>query len=410
MRNEARDQPCAGLALLSIFLIAVLPACSHASPETTSPQSRNSALPIATIAQDVRDQRGTIVSSARLLELSPPLTTAGATQYSVVYRSVSGIDGTERDVSGTVLVPPGTPPSGGWPVIAYGNGTGGTTNDCGPSRYPDLLGYDLVAASLLDLGYVVSLTDYEGLGHPGVHPFLEPRTAAFNMIDSVRAAREVVPDTSTRWLAVGVSVGGQASWSANELAGEYGDGLQFLGSASLSPAADLSGLPALAEAGWLTTAQQELLPTLVFGLRATHPNLNPDDYLHGAFARNQDMWLACAGPLAAQRSTAVGELKMSDSKPVSAEATEALRQALLEYALPQRPATGPMLVITGGDDETVRSQWVASAVKKACVQGDIVEFVIRPNEGHWDLKGGPRVAQWLGERLAGAPPANTCGV
>jgi hypothetical protein len=325
-----------------------------------------------------------------------------------VYRSVSGIDGTERDLSGAVFVPPGTSPSGGWPVIAYGNPGIGITNDCGPSGYPDLLGYDLVVASLLDLGYVVSLTDYEGLGHPGVHPLLEPRTEAFNMIDSVRAARRVVRDTSTRWLAVGMVQGGQASWATNELAGEYGDGLQFLGSASFSPAADLSGLPALAEAGWLTRAQQALLPRLVLGLRVTHPNLNPDNYLHGALARNQNIWLACAGPLANQQSTAVGDLTMSDSEPVSAEATEALRQALFEYALPQRPATGPMLVITGGDDGTVRWQWVASAVKKACAQGDIVEFVFRPGEGHDNLNGGPRLAEWLGERVAGAPPVNTC--
>jgi hypothetical protein len=327
----------------------------------------------------------------------------------MVYRSISGIDGTERDVSGSVFVPPGAPPSGGWPVIAYGHGTTGIANDCGPSGYPDLLGYDLVVASLLDLGYVVSLTDYEGLGHRGVHPFLEPRTAAFNMIDSVRAAREVVPDASTRWLAVGMSQGGQASWAANELAGEYGDGLQFLGSASLSPYADLSDLPALAEAGWLTKAQQVLLPKLVFGLRPTHPDLNPDDYLHGALARNQDVWLACTGPLLEQQSTAVGELTISDSEPVSPKATEALRQALFRYALPQRPATGPMLVITGDDDDIVRWQWVSSAVKKACAQGSIVEFVIRPGEGHNNLNGGPRVAEWLRERLAGIPPVNTCG-
>jgi Secretory lipase len=398
-----------GLALLSMCLIAVLPACSLGSPGTAPPPSPNSAQPVPTIASEVRDQRGTVVTSEQVGQLSGPLTTAGATQFKVVYRSVSGIDGTERDVSGTVFVPPSPPPSGGWPVIAYGHGGAGITNECGPSLYPALLGYDLVVASLLGLGYVISLTDYEGLGHPGVYPMLEPRTAAFNMIDSVRAAREIVPNASTKWLAVGVSGGGQASWAANELAGEYGDGLQFFGSASLSPAVDLSGLPALAEAGWLTKAQQMLLPTLVFGLRATHPNLNPDDYLHGALARKKDVWLACTGPLAEQQSTAVGELTMSDSEPVSREATEALRQALFEYALPQRPATGPMLVITGGDDQTVLSQWVASAVKKACAQGDVVEFVIRPNEGADNLNGGPRVAQWLGERLAGAPPVNTCG-
>lgn len=395
-----------GVAVLSTLLIAVLPACSQES--TAQLPSPNAELPLPTLAEEVRNQRGSIARVERVLEQSPPLAMAQATQYMMVYRSASGIDGKKRDVSGTVFVPPGAPPDGGWPVIAYGHGTTGIGNECGPSQYPDLLGYDLVVASLLELGFVVSLPDYEGLGQPGTHSYLEPRTAAFNMIDSVRAARSVVSETSSRWLAVGIEQGGQASWAANELAEEYGDGLEFLGSASLRPAADLASLPVLAESKWLAKAQQALLPTLVYGLRATNPNLNPDDYLHGALARSPDRWLVCSGPLVEQLPTAIGELTINDSEPVSREATEALRQALLQYALPQRPATGPMLVITGGDDEIVRSQWVASAVEKACALGDVVEFIIRPGERQNNLNGGPRIAQWVSERLAGARPVNTC--
>lgn len=395
-----------GATVLPTLLIAVLLGCSQ-EPKAQLP-TPNTELPLPQITEEVREQRGSIAGVERVSGQSPPLVAAQATQYRVVYRSASGIDGSERDVSGAVFVPPGAPPNGGWPVIAYGHGTTGIGNECGPSKYPNLLGYDLVVASLLELRFVVSLPDYEGLGQPGTHPYLEPTTAAFNMIDSVRAARNVVSETSSRWLAVGIEQGGQASWAANELADVYGDGLDFLGSASLRPAADLAGLPVLAESKWLTKAQQALLPTLVYGLRATNPNLNPDDYLHGALASNPDRWLACSGPLVEELPAAVGELTIKDSEPVSAEATEALRQALLHYALPQRAAAGPMLVITGGDDQIVRSQWVASAVEKACAQGDVVEFIIRPGEGQNNLDGGPRIAQWVSERLAGAPPVNTC--
>jgi hypothetical protein len=387
-------------------LIAMLMACSQDS--TAQLPTPNAALPLPPITDEVREQRGSIARVEPVLGQSAPLADARATQYRVVYRSTSGINGSKRDVSGAIFVPPGAPPGGGWPVIAYGHGTTGIGNECGPSQYPNLLGYDLVVASLLELGFVVSLPDYEGLGQPGTHPYLEPRTAAFNMIDSVRAARQVVPESSSRWLAVGIEQGGQASWAANELAEEYGDGLDFLGSASLRPAADLANLPVLAESKWLTKAQQALLPTFVYGLRATNPDLNPGDYLHGTLARRGERWLACSGPLVAELPKAIGELAIDDSEPVSSEATEALRQALMQYALPQRPATGPMLVITGGDDEIVRSQWVASAVEKACALGDVVEFIVRPGEKQSNLDGGPRIAQWVSERLAGAPPANTC--
>jgi alpha-beta hydrolase superfamily lysophospholipase len=399
------------VASVSAALIAILTGCSpQDSGGVSSVLPPRPALSVPNITPQVRDQRGTIVSSEVVPNVSPPLSAAvagaGATQYTMVYRSVSGIDGTERDVSGAVFVPPGAPPSGGWPIVAYGHGTTGITNECGPSGYSDLLGYDLVLASLVKLGFVVSLTDYEGLGHPGTHPFLEPRTAAFNMIDSVRAARALVNDTSTTWLAVGASQGGQASWAANELAGEYGDGLKLLGSASQSPYADLSSLPELAEGIWLTRAQQVLMPMIVRGLQVTHPNIKPDDYLHGALAGNQAMWLACSGPLVEKSRTV--DIAPTDSKPVSPKASEALRDALSEFALPQGPATAPMLVITGGDDDVVRSQWVTSAVKRACGQGDTVEFIVRPGEGQNNLNAGPRVAEWLSQRLAGDPPVNTC--
>ncbi|MFI5509959.1 lipase family protein [Mycobacterium sp. NPDC051804] len=334
------------------------------------------------------------------------MTQVAATRYNVVFRSVSGIDGTLRDVSGSVFVPPGPPPTGGWPLIAYGHGTTGLSPDCGPSAFPDLLGYDSVVASLVALGFVVSVPDFEGLGQPGVHPFLEPRTAAFNMIDAVRAARNVVPDTSTRWFAVGVSQGGQASWAANELAGEYGDGLQFLGSTSQSPFADLSNMPELASGGWLTRAQQVLLPLLVEGLKRTHPGIDPTDYLHGALEANKQLFLACTGPaIEESRAVVVG---VADSVPTSPAATDSLRKALADYAVPQRPASGPMLVITGSEDDVVRPQWVTSAVEEACKLGDTVEFVIRDGETQYNLDAGPRVAAWLQERLVGAAPVNTC--
>jgi hypothetical protein len=37
-----------------------------------------------------------------------------------------------------------------------------------------------------------------------------------------------------------------------------------------------------------------------------------------------------------------------------------------------------------------------------------VEFIVRPGEGQNNLNAGPRVAEWLSQRLAGDPPVNTC--
>jgi pimeloyl-ACP methyl ester carboxylesterase len=399
--------------LATVLVIGVacaqLQGCSAYKPETGAASTSPSGEQPLEISADAKRLRGSVVESQAVEAPSKPLADIKSTQIKVVYRSVSGIDGSERDVSGTVVVPDGAPPPGGWPIIAYGHGVTGIGNDCGPSAYPNLLGYDLVVASLVSLGFVVTLPDYEGLGHSGTHPYLEPRSAAFNMIDSVRAVRTLVPSSSTKWFAVGVSQGGQASWAANEYAGEYGEGLEFLGSASMAPVVYMSKFASLAESGWLSKEQQVLMPMVVHGLRATHPDLNPDDYLHGALARNTDVWLACAGPLVEKRSAIVDELRETDSEPVSKEAADRLEQIFTEYSMPQRPATAPMLVITGADDQTVRAQWVRAAVQNACGMGDVVEFIVRPNEGHANLNGGPRLSQWLTERMSGAPPIDTCG-
>ena len=55
----------------------------------------------------------------------------------VLYTSTDGIDGkTGIAVSGAIYVPNGTPPAGGWPVIAWAHGTTGTADVCAPSWMP----------------------------------------------------------------------------------------------------------------------------------------------------------------------------------------------------------------------------------------------------------------------------------
>jgi len=61
----------------------------------------------------------------------------GATAVRILYHS---LDATGQDVatSGVVLIPAGTPPSGGWPVIAWAHGTSGVARLCAPSAMKDV--------------------------------------------------------------------------------------------------------------------------------------------------------------------------------------------------------------------------------------------------------------------------------
>lgn len=342
-----------------------------------------------------------------LVTAAEPFTGEGLSGQKILYRSTSGIDGRGTEVSGTVFVPPGRAPAGGWPVVTVGHPTTGLLDDCAPSRHGNLLGSAGLVRDLLARGYVVAVTDYEGLGTDGPHPYLEPITAGYNLIDAVRAARTLVPDASTRWAAIGVSQGGQAAWAAAERAGRYGDGLEFVGAASLSPPADLSPIVSDGPPN-LDVPQQIFLPMLLDGLAVSHPDLDASAYIRGPLADNRDVIRSCTGALASRKLSVALNLTPADTLPRSDEDVARMREWLTADALPQQQASGPLLVVVAGRDNLIRPDWTTAAVGRACGQGDVVELRYRPDDVHADAKALPGAVEWISDRFAGVPASSTC--
>ncbi|MFC7446464.1 lipase family protein [Rhodococcus daqingensis] len=330
------------------------------------------------------------------------------TALKVRYRSTSGIDDSPTVVSGIVFAPKGNPPPGGWPIVSIGHSTTGVTGDCAPSAYPDLLGSLPTVLSGIERGFVVAMTDYQGLGSPGQHPYLEPRTAGYNVIDAVRAARQAIPGTSDRWAAFGYSQGGQATWAANELAPAYGRGLQFVGSVSMAPPTDISGLVRSMEEGTITVEQMMVLPLLLRGLQVAHPDLEIDDYLHGEMAKQQEVFLACTGSRDGVKRAIASSAPVSDVKPSTPQAAALLRRLLSESALPERGASAPMFVAYGDVDQLVLPMWTEASVERACEAGDTVESLIREGEGHENLDASGPAVDWVLDRFAGRKAPDTC--
>ena len=123
-----------------------------------------------------------------------PLPRASRT-WTLLYRSTS-LRGKPIGVSGFVMLPKGKRPKQGWPVVSWAHGTSGIADSCAPSREPDGP-YTVYAAAQfgawLKAGYAVANTDYEGLGTPGVHPYLVGRSEGRGVVDIVRAARASSP-------------------------------------------------------------------------------------------------------------------------------------------------------------------------------------------------------------------------
>lgn len=387
------------LVLLAVMVVAA--ACASAQPRAI-PEPLGQPLPA--IDPAAWEARGAIVESEPLIGLEPDAFAEIGEARRAVYRSVSATDGAGTEVSGTFFLPKGDPPDGGWPVISFGHGTTGLTADCGPSLYPDLKGYAGPVAAIVKSGYAVAFTDYQGLGRPSIHPYLEPRTAAFNMIDAVRALRAQFSDVSTRWMAVGGSQGGQAAWAANEYARDYGADLDLVGSIAFSPAADVSGLADAARIGTLTPSQIVFMPLIVAGLQAIDPNLVESDYLRGAAAEQKPVFMSCSS----DKQQLFKQLDGEQVRPASQEAADKLAGLLEANALPQRTLSAPMLVVNGGDDDLILPQWVTAAVSRACNLGGLVEHIELPGQGHTNVNPGDDGYRWLADRFAGESPPSTC--
>jgi pimeloyl-ACP methyl ester carboxylesterase len=188
---------------------------------------------------NAKGRHGTLIWARRQ---TGPDAIAGRRSRLLLYRS-TGPDGKANAVSGSLALPKGRAPKGGWPVITYAHGTTGSADACAPTR-----GYDantLVSYAYpllrrwLKAGYAVVRTDYEGLGTPGVHAYLGGPTEGYSVLDAVRAARRLEPRLSRRLVVAGHSQGGHAALFAASLAPSWTPELRLRGTVAFAPASHL---------------------------------------------------------------------------------------------------------------------------------------------------------------------------
>ena len=290
--------------------------------------------------------------------LTGPAALAGAASNELVlYRSI-GVGGRPVAVSGTVSIPRGTPPPGGWPVISWDHGTTGIADQCAPSRdtaadpvhayiayvYPQLEGW-------LRGGYAVVRTDFEGLGTPGVHPYLVGVSEARGTLDIVRAARRLAPSLSARVIIAGHSQGGQAALWAASLATSWTPELAVRGTVAFAPASHLSAqlalLPSVTSTGF-----GGVVSLIARGLDAADPALHVGSLLTPAAARLYPQTLTRCLP-GLDRQNSFGALPGSAFFRSGADLAP-VRAALVAQVDPDHlNIRTPVLIEQGGSDTTV---------------------------------------------------------
>lgn len=254
---------------LTIALLAAAPASAATTmplkaPSGTAFYKPPKKLPGKTHGDVVWSRRATGKSNLK-----------GATTRLVLYRSV-GVRGKSVAVSGLVSVPRGKAPKGGFPVVSWAHGTTGIADKTAPTRLNGASEY--IRAPLLEAwirkGYAVVRTDYEGLGTPGVHPYLIGSSEGRGVLDIVRAARELDGDVSTRLAIAGHSQGGHAALFAAALAPRWTPELKLRGTATFAPASQLDEQVPLVRSLKSPGPLSVLVGLIGAGIQVGHPSVN----------------------------------------------------------------------------------------------------------------------------------------
>jgi hypothetical protein len=208
----------------------------------------------------------------------------GASAVRILYHSQ---DAAGKDVaaSAAVLIPAGTRPADGWPVIVFAHGTSGVARQCAPSAMTNVYYGSLGLFEFIKAGFAVIAIDYHGLGTEGPHQYINKVAQAHDAIFSVPAARAAVPTLGSRWVIDGHSQGGLAAWGvAEQEATLHEPG--YLGAVSVAGAT--------LHDGWLvahpdTTKDAGFyLAWLAYGIHARFPEFKPTDMLSPAGAAHYD--------------------------------------------------------------------------------------------------------------------------
>ena len=370
--------------------------------------------------------------SRLVLEPSGQLGAIMATGTRIMYRSSDSRD-RPMAVTGTYFEPfnpwPGAGPR---PLIVYGPGTQGLGDQCAPSRqfnqgihWSPFLDFtfnyeEMFVATMVARGFAVVMTDYEGLGTPGVHTYVNRVAQANAMLDAGRAAARL-PGTSLDphgpMALFGYSQGGGAAASAVELASEYAPELRIVGAYAGAPPADLEELIPFADGSVLVGVIGYALNSVM----ATYPEYA--DVVRAALSPMgeklvDDTQYQCVEETALRfRFKHLQDFFNGD---VTQVVTNPLFRKLFDSQhLGRFKPDAPVLIVSNRYDPLVPYRAAAQLGRDWCAQGADVQFWTNEqpplfnklvvNHALPQFVDGERAMRWIADRFNGLPTTPNCG-
>jgi acetyl esterase/lipase len=410
VNGVARYRKLVGMTVVALSAFGMLVATSTAPAVGTAREVPKGDAFYVSPKPLAKAKPGTIIRSVPLSGAP-----AGAQAWRVLYHSRS-VAGRDIAVSGVVIAPTGPAPHGGRVVVTWAHGASGLADLCAPSKQSDIAsGAALTSGpasygalmpyvqTLLDAGYVITATDYEGLGTAGVHPFQVGESEGRSVLDAARAAHVLKgASAGSKVLVLGHSQGGHAALFAGELAASYAPDLRVLGVAAEAPAADDEAYVSLLEK---FTAGDAFVVALVEGFHAAYPQFDPTALLTPeALAKSSTVDQKCLVDIDTAYSNSPLVLAHD---PLQIPAFQTL---LHTNSAGNRPSVVPVLVAQGTTDMGAPQFLTDAFVKKARAAGQTIDYRLYPGADHGGViaAAADDVSAWFADRLAGATPPSTC--
>jgi alpha-beta hydrolase superfamily lysophospholipase len=320
------------------------------------------------------------------------------TMYRVMYSSLN-LQNKYIAVTGVIAVPNGTPPLGGFPVVSWGHGTDGMADVCAPSLSPSS---DIpLANNLLDQGWVVTATDYQGEGSPGLHPYIAGVLSARDTIDIVRVARQIkAAHASKHYVVWGHSQGGHTAMFALHIGATYAPTLSLDGVVAGAPPSQFALLYTFLK----SSPFRHYLLMAAGGLNKAYGNtaaplgavLTPLGIKHIA-----DLDKGCTSYVV-QQLAGIDTSQLVKQDPFKVPAWKKVLMANDPQDF-TKPSAAPLLMIQGGNDEQIPVVSTQILATHLCNIGQNLERWIYPGQSHAGVIG-PSAADmihWIGDRFAG---------
>ncbi len=352
----------------------------------------------------------------------------------IMYRSTDS-NGAGNAVTGTYIDPAATwKGPGPRPLVVLAPGTQGQGDQCAPSKmlnklitYTPPLGvmveYEVLSAyTLLSQGYGVVITDYDGLGTPGAHTYVNRAAEAHAVLDAARAAKRLEGTKIEADGPVGLygySQGGGAAAAGAELAPEYASELNIAGTYAGAPPADLAATLEQVDGTVLTG----VIGYTLNGLLETDPDLKPilDENIND---KGRAMLAKVANQCVAETVLTVGLHKTKEytksGEPLSVvlDGLPVAKAILAKNKIGERTPNSPVLIQVGRNDDIVPSGQAIQLAGDWCAAGATVQLStsnvpsIVPGSGvnHLipDLLGLGEAQSWLKDRFEGVPAPTNC--